>query len=180
MARVALASSPQNCRLLSPNNPSSAHPSRTYLGLPYHLSRRRQRQGHLTLPKLHLCKSIFVAMSFLGGAECSTAGNPLTQFTKHVQSDNTLQRDRLVGRGSGGLEEGMRSFMASNPSDKVTTVIPQSLGTADPLADDKRLSESVRPIATALRNGTTPTRPPQPTKHDPAVTFTRLGPRNRS
>ncbi|KAK5208727.1 Peroxisomal membrane signal receptor PTS1 [Exophiala xenobiotica] len=58
-------------------------------------------------------------MSFLGGAECSTAGNPLTQFTKHVQSDNTLQRDRLVGRGSGGLEEGMRSFMASNPSDKM-------------------------------------------------------------
>ncbi|KIW56819.1 hypothetical protein PV05_05440 [Exophiala xenobiotica] len=58
-------------------------------------------------------------MSFLGGAECSTAGNPLTQFTKHVQSDNSLQRDRLVGRGSGGLEEGMRSRMAPNGSDQM-------------------------------------------------------------
>ncbi|KAL4883729.1 hypothetical protein BJY04DRAFT_206290 [Aspergillus karnatakaensis] len=47
-------------------------------------------------------------MSFLGGAECSTAGNPLTQFTKHVQDDKSLQRDRLVGRGP-GMQEGMRS-----------------------------------------------------------------------
>ncbi|CAO1606442.1 Peroxisomal membrane signal receptor PTS1 [Xanthoria calcicola] len=38
-------------------------------------------------------------MAFLGGAECSTAGNPLTQFTKHVQDDKSLQRDRLVGSG---------------------------------------------------------------------------------
>ncbi|KAL1989022.1 hypothetical protein VTN96DRAFT_5785 [Rasamsonia emersonii] len=48
-------------------------------------------------------------MSFLGGAECSTAGNPLTQFTKHVQDDKSLQRDRLVGRGPGGMQESMRS-----------------------------------------------------------------------
>ncbi|KLJ10814.1 hypothetical protein EMPG_13815 [Blastomyces silverae] len=48
-------------------------------------------------------------MSFLGGPECSTAGNPLTQFTKHVQDDKSLQRDRLVGRGPSGLQEGMRS-----------------------------------------------------------------------
>lgn len=48
-------------------------------------------------------------MSFLGGAECSTAGNPLTQFTKHVQDDKSLQRDRLVGRGPGAMQEGMRS-----------------------------------------------------------------------
>ncbi|KAL2818139.1 hypothetical protein BJX63DRAFT_419400 [Aspergillus granulosus] len=47
-------------------------------------------------------------MSFLGGAECSTAGNPLTQFTKHVQDDKSLQRDRLVGRAP-GMQEGMRS-----------------------------------------------------------------------
>ena len=58
-------------------------------------------------------------MSFLGGAECSTAGNPLTQFTKHVQNDNTLQRDRLVGRGPGALDESMRSRMASPGSDQV-------------------------------------------------------------
>lgn len=48
-------------------------------------------------------------MSFLGGAECSTAGNPLSQFTKHVQDDKSLQRDRLVGRGLGGSMQGMRS-----------------------------------------------------------------------
>lgn len=47
-------------------------------------------------------------MSFLGGAECSTAGNPLTQFTKHVQDDKSLQRDRLVGGGP-GRQESMRS-----------------------------------------------------------------------
>jgi len=58
-------------------------------------------------------------MSFLGGAECSTAGNPLTQFTKHVQGDNTLQRDRLVGNAPGQLGETMRSRVAPNGSDQV-------------------------------------------------------------
>ncbi len=49
-------------------------------------------------------------MSFLGGAECSTAGNPLSQFTKHIQDDKSLQRDRLVGRGgSSSMGQGMRS-----------------------------------------------------------------------
>ncbi|KAG4423944.1 hypothetical protein IFR04_002939 [Cadophora malorum] len=47
-------------------------------------------------------------MSFMGGAECSTAGNPLSQFTKHVQDDKSLQRDRLVGRPGGNMQ-GMRS-----------------------------------------------------------------------
>ncbi|KAF5870760.1 putative peroxisomal targeting signal receptor protein [Botrytis fragariae] len=50
-------------------------------------------------------------MSFMGGAECSTAGNPLSQFTKHVQDDKSLQRDRLVGRAPGGGMQGMRSGM---------------------------------------------------------------------
>ena len=48
-------------------------------------------------------------MSFLGGAECSTAGNPLNQFTKHVQDDRSLQRDRLVGQGPGAIQESFRS-----------------------------------------------------------------------
>jgi peroxin-5 len=47
-------------------------------------------------------------MSFLGGAECSTAGNPLSQFSKLGQDDKSLQRDRLVGRGPGNMQ-GMRS-----------------------------------------------------------------------
>jgi peroxin-5 len=58
-------------------------------------------------------------MSFLGGAECSTAGNPLSQFTKHVQDDKSLQRDRLVGRGPGAMES-MRSQMGA-PQDAVGT-----------------------------------------------------------
>lgn len=53
-------------------------------------------------------------MSFLGGAECSTAGNPLSQFTKHVQDDKSLQRDRLVGRGPGASMQGMRSTNGMN------------------------------------------------------------------
>jgi peroxin-5 len=55
-------------------------------------------------------------MSFLGGAECSTAGNPLSQFTKHVQDDKSLQRDRLVGRGPGASMRGMRSTGGLNMS----------------------------------------------------------------
>lgn len=55
-------------------------------------------------------------MSFMGGAECSTSGNPLSQFTKHVQDDKSLQRDRLVGRAPGGGMQGMRSGMKMNGS----------------------------------------------------------------
>ena len=61
-------------------------------------------------------------MSFLGGAECSTAGNPLSQFTKHVHDDKTLQRDRLVGRGPGGSMQGMRSTGGVNMSGSQDTV----------------------------------------------------------
>ncbi|EPE06174.1 peroxisomal targeting signal receptor [Ophiostoma piceae UAMH 11346] len=48
-------------------------------------------------------------MSFMGGAECSTAGNPLSQFTKHVQDDRSLQRDRLVNGGPSGALNSFRS-----------------------------------------------------------------------
>jgi hypothetical protein len=57
-------------------------------------------------------------MSFLGGAECSTAGNSLSQFTKHMQDDKSLQRDRLVGRGPGALQ-GMRSTGMNGSQDNV-------------------------------------------------------------
>ena len=50
-------------------------------------------------------------MAFLSGPECSTAANPLNQFMKHAQDDRSLQRDRLVGRGPSGLQQGMRSNM---------------------------------------------------------------------
>ncbi|KAM7193744.1 peroxisomal targeting signal 1 receptor encoded by the pex5 protein [Rhypophila sp. PSN 637] len=59
-------------------------------------------------------------MSFLGGgAECSTAGNPLSQFTKHVQDDKSLQHDRLVGRGPNGGLGSFRSAGMSTPQDEM-------------------------------------------------------------
>lgn len=65
-------------------------------------------------------------MSFLGGAECSTAGNPLTQFTKHIQDDKSLQRDRLVGRGPGGMQESMRSAGMMGGQDQVGPAVSVS------------------------------------------------------
>ena len=56
-------------------------------------------------------------MSFLGGgdASCSTGVNPLNQFSKHVQDDKSLQRDRLVGHGPGSVQEGFRSGAVPGP-----------------------------------------------------------------
>ncbi|MCJ1474291.1 Peroxisomal membrane signal receptor PTS1 [Lambiella insularis] len=72
-------------------------------------------------------------MAFLGGGECSTAGNPLTQFTKHVQDDKSLQRDRLIGRGPGGQYDTFRSQGPMGQQDKMmddfmhqSSVAPQS------------------------------------------------------
>ena len=67
-------------------------------------------------------------MSFMGGAECSTAGNPLSQFTKHVQDDKSLQRDRLVGRGPGPSMQGMRSTGGMNGSQDNVSLEFCSLG----------------------------------------------------
>jgi peroxin-5 len=58
-------------------------------------------------------------MSFLGGPECSTGANPLAQFSKHVQDDKSLQRDRLVGRGPGGMQESMRSQAMGAPGQEM-------------------------------------------------------------
>jgi peroxin-5 len=64
-------------------------------------------------------------MSFLGGAECSTAGNPLSQFSKLGSDDKSLQRDRLVGRGPAGMQ-GMRSNVGmSGSQDAVSFVFPE-------------------------------------------------------
>jgi peroxin-5 len=59
-------------------------------------------------------------MSFLGGPECSTGANPLSQFTKHVQDDKSLQRDRLVGRGGSGMQESMRTQQMGPGGDGVS------------------------------------------------------------
>ncbi|KAI1176672.1 tetratricopeptide [Nemania sp. FL0916] len=55
-------------------------------------------------------------MSFLGGGpECSTAGNPLSQFAKHTQEDNSLQRDRIRNGGPQGAMGGFRSPAQHQP-----------------------------------------------------------------
>jgi peroxin-5 len=62
-------------------------------------------------------------MSFLNsGPECSTGANPLAQFSKHVQDDNSLQRDRLVGPGA-GLQEGMRTQQVGPGQDAVSIIL---------------------------------------------------------
>ncbi|KAL1839472.1 hypothetical protein VTJ49DRAFT_1481 [Mycothermus thermophilus] len=68
-------------------------------------------------------------MSFLGGAECSTAGNPLSQFAKHVQDDKSLQHDRLVGRGPNAVGGGFRSAAHHAPQDEmVNSFLQQAPG----------------------------------------------------
>ena len=75
-------------------------------------------------------------MSFLGGAECSTAGNPLSQFTKHIRDDKSLQGDRLVGRGPGGLQEGMRSQVMGGGQDNVSLYTVRIIETMRSLLPD--------------------------------------------
>lgn len=51
-----------------------------------------------------------------GGADCS-ASNPLSQMSKHVQGDTSLQRDRFVNSGpNGGAVQGFRSSGAMGPA----------------------------------------------------------------
>lgn len=68
-------------------------------------------------------------MSFLGGgAECSTAGNPLSQFAKHTQDDNSLQRDRMVNGGPQGSMGGFRSAPNHAPQDEMMNNFLQQNG----------------------------------------------------
>ncbi|KAI1075805.1 TPR-like protein [Whalleya microplaca] len=68
-------------------------------------------------------------MSFLGGGpECSTAGNPLSQFTKHTQEDNSLQRDRLRnGTPQSGMG-GFRTAAQHGPQDEMMNGFLQQNG----------------------------------------------------
>ncbi|KAF2099376.1 TPR-like protein [Rhizodiscina lignyota] len=83
-------------------------------------------------------------MSFLGGAECSTGANPLSQFQKHVQDDKTLQRDRLVGRGPAGLQEGMRSQAMGGPGGDQQPSHMQAPGPQSPFAMEQMRRELER------------------------------------
>ncbi|KAI5819265.1 hypothetical protein BZA77DRAFT_241958 [Pyronema omphalodes] len=48
-------------------------------------------------------------MSFLGGAECSAAANPLAQLSKGIEGDKSLQRDRFRAGQPMGAGAGLRS-----------------------------------------------------------------------
>jgi peroxin-5 len=62
-------------------------------------------------------------MSLLGAAECSTAVNPLSQFSKHINEDTSLQRDRLTEHGTNGLQESFRSQAYRSTQDEVNLTL---------------------------------------------------------
>ncbi|KAH7372366.1 hypothetical protein BKA66DRAFT_468850 [Pyrenochaeta sp. MPI-SDFR-AT-0127] len=114
-------------------------------------------------------------MSFLGGAECSTGANPLSQFTKHVQDDKSLQRDRLVGRGPGGLQESMRSQQMGVGSDGMmnefmqqNAQLPQGPGPASPFAMEQMRRELERAQHSAS--------PAWAAEFDPGMQAPQMGP----
>lgn len=114
-------------------------------------------------------------MSFLGGAECSTGANPLSQFTKHVQDDKSLQRDRLVGRGPGGMQEGMRSQQMGGGSDGMmnefmqqNAQLPQGPGPASPFA----MEHMRRELERAQLSGS----PAWAAEFDPGMQAPQMGP----
>lgn len=119
----------------------------------------------------------------MGGAECSTAGNPLSQFSKIGQDDKSLQRDRLVGRGPGSAQ-GMRSTGMNGNQDNVPplqhSLLRLHLGALLTYTDDERVSTTGRPTTASTRRpfydgGNAPCRPRNPTRHIP--TRPRLGAR---
>ncbi|KAI0388325.1 TPR-like protein [Xylariaceae sp. FL0594] len=68
-------------------------------------------------------------MSFLGGGpECSTAGNPLSQFAKHTQDDRSLQRDRIRNPGPQGGLGGFRSAAQHGLQDEMMNSFLQQNG----------------------------------------------------
>ncbi|CBX95668.1 similar to peroxisomal targeting signal receptor [Plenodomus lingam JN3] len=114
-------------------------------------------------------------MSFLGGAECSTGANPLNQFTKHVQDDKSLQRDRLVGRGPGGLQESMRSQQMGGGSDGMmnefmqqNAQLSQGAGPASPFAMEQMRRELERAQHSAS--------PAWAAEFDPGMQAPQMGP----
>lgn len=67
--------------------------------------------------------SLTSVMSLLGGAECSTAVNPLHQFSKHLNEDQSLQRDRLTEHALNGRQESFRSQISESNQDEVNLAL---------------------------------------------------------
>ena len=64
-------------------------------------------------------------MSFsnlMSGAECSTSANPLSQFSKHVSQDKSLQRDRFVPGTAAGAASGMRADVPLAAQDRTVAL----------------------------------------------------------
>ncbi|KAI1336847.1 tetratricopeptide [Xylariaceae sp. FL0016] len=76
-------------------------------------------------------------MSFLGGGpECSTAGNPLSQFAKHTQDDTSLQRDRLRNGAPQAGMGGFRSAAQHGPQDEMMNGFLQQNGRLPEMAPE--------------------------------------------
>ncbi|RKF73504.1 Peroxisomal targeting signal receptor [Golovinomyces cichoracearum] len=69
-------------------------------------------------------------MSFLGGPECSTAANPLNQFSKYTQDEMIFQRDRMIARPETRMQ-GMR-----------TTGSKDLIGSQDEMINDFRTQKN--------------------------------------
>ncbi|KAJ6282544.1 peroxisomal targeting signal receptor [Bipolaris maydis] len=98
-----------------------------------------------------------------------------SQFTKHVQDDKSLQRDRLVGRGPGGMQEGMRSQQMGGPSDGMmnefmnqNVQLPQGPGPASPFA----MEQMRRELERAQHSGS----PAWAAEFDPGMQAPQMGP----
>ncbi|KFX89821.1 hypothetical protein O988_02857 [Pseudogymnoascus sp. VKM F-3808] len=94
-------------------------------------------------------------MSFMGGAECSTAGNPLSQFSKIGQDDKSLQRDRLVGRGPGSAQ-GMRSTGMNGNQDNMMNEFLQQGGQLPQAPVDPFMMEAMHHAGPGIQRGTSP------------------------
>ncbi|KAI9894146.1 MAG: Peroxisomal membrane signal receptor PTS1 [Vezdaea aestivalis] len=75
-------------------------------------------------------------MSFPNAASCSTASNPLSQFTKQFHDDHSLQRDRLGPAPAGQAQDSFRSAQPVGHHDHMMNEFAQQRlgGAASPFA----------------------------------------------
>ncbi|CAD6505556.1 BgTH12-01046 [Blumeria graminis f. sp. triticale] len=104
-------------------------------------------------------------MSFLGGAECSAAANPLRQFVKHTQDDQSLQRDRLVGNSAKSLQ-GMRSISGIDSTRNQDTLLNEFRHQNGPLSSEIFALQQDQPHTQTMRIG-----PPSLSAHGWAQEF---------
>ncbi|SZF04859.1 unnamed protein product [Blumeria hordei] len=104
-------------------------------------------------------------MSFLGGAECSAAANPLRQFVKHTQDDQSLQSDRLVGNSAKSLQ-GIRSISGMDSTRNQDTLLNEFRHQNGPLSPENFALQQDHPHNHTMRIG-----PPSLSAHGWAQEF---------